>query len=208
MSGCIKCGDTGIRADGTQCDCSVELKMVPPSYLKIPPQYQSVKFDKKLLRKEQQTEYGNFMEKLLRDCTDNNFSFHKNVLVCAPPNSGKTIWSYTACSILYAKGVKTPALMDIVQVRNVLLSYYGYSDEDVSEISNARFAVFKIPMDLPNKFAETILTIIERRVRAGGSTVFLYSGSWQDLQAQDTFGKLKFIVGDGSYNSLSVNSFY
>lgn len=205
---CLKCGGTGITATGEPCDCGVKMKMIIPDSLKVPMQYQGVRFDKMMLRSEQQGAYGTYMEKLLRDCTESFHTFHKNVLICAPPNSGKTIWSYTVQGLLYAKGIKMPEFMDIMQVHSVLLSYYGYTDEEVFSVSNSPLAIFKIPTDLPSKFADTMLTVIERRVRCSGSTIFMYSGSWEDMKAQDTFNKLKYVVGDGSYNSIEVQSFF
>lgn len=205
---CLKCGGTGITATGDVCDCGVKMKVIIPSSLKVPLQYQNVRFDKMLLRSELQGSYGTYMERLLHDCTFNLHSFHKNILICAPPNSGKTVWTYTVCGMLYAKGVRMPEFMDIMQARSILLSYYGYSDADISSISNSSLAIFKIPTDLPNKFADTILALVERRVRCNGSTIFMYSGSWDDMKAQDTFNKLKYVVGDGSYNSIEVKSFF
>ena len=38
------------------------------------------------------------------------------------------------------------------------------------------------------------------------STIFLFSGSQEDLIAQDKFGKFKALLGDGSYNSIEIKS--
>ena len=207
MGMCLKCGNTGIMSNGEPCDCGIREPIVLPTCLNIPVQYQNVRFDRSFLRADLQGTYGNFMEKLLKDCTDNLHSFHKNVLICAPPNSGKTVWVYTLCGLLYARGIVMPDLMDLMQARDILLNYYGTDKDAIIKLSTAQIAVIKIPLDLPNKFPETISTIIERRVRSNCSTIFMYGGSYRDLEAQDKFGKLKPILGDGSYNTLSVNSF-
>ena len=189
--GCLKCGDTGMMANGDTCSCGIQQRIILPDSLKIPVQYQNVRFSKLLVREELRDSYGNYMESLLQECTENLFTFHKNIIICAPPNSGKTVWAYTVCGILYAKNVKMPEILDIMQLWGVMTSYYRSPAELVESVSNARLAVFKIPLDLPSKFIETISTVIERRVRNNSSTIFMYSGRWEDLVAQDTFGKLK-----------------
>lgn len=203
---CIKCGGTGILANGEPCDCGCKEDITLPTCLNVPVQYQGIRFDKSFLPKYLQDDYGNYMEGLIKDCTANVSMFNKNILICAPPNSGKTVFAYTIYGLLFAKGATIPSLMDIMEVREVMMNYYNADYEKIELLSTSKVAVIKIPQDLPIKFAETISTIIERRVRNNCSTIFLYSGSKEDLLAQDKFGKFKAIIGDGSYNSIEVKS--
>lgn len=203
---CLKCGDTGVKANGDVCDCGYMEQIELPTSMSVPSQYQGVRFDKTFLPTYLQDDYGQYVEKLIKDCTQNLSVFNKNILICAPPNSGKTVFAYTVYGLLFAKGQEIPNLMDIMEVREILMNYYNADLDKIELLSTAKLAIIKIPQDLPNKFGETISMIIERRVRNNCTTIFLYSGSQEDLLAQDRFGKFKAIIGDGSYNSIDVKS--
>ena len=203
---CLKCGGTGVRSDGSACDCGVVQKIIIPKYLAIPSQYQSVRFDRSFLSSSLQDSYGSFMEKLVSECVERPNQMNRNLLICAPPNSGKTVFAYTVYGMLYAKGVRTLRFMDIVEARQTLLDYYNTDLEMLELFNQTPIVILKIPMDVPPRFPEIIGTIIERRVRSGHSTIFLYDGTGDDLLAQDRFGKLKSFLGDGSYHSIELKS--
>ena len=208
MAGCLKCGDTGITVLGEVCTCGAKRDFALPLCLNVPVQYQGVRFAIEFIDEELRYTYGEFMRKLLVDCTEHLGQFHKNYIICAPPNSGKTIWAYTVYGLLFAKGVQVPEIMDLMQVREIFLDYYNKDQQELERLSTAPLAVIKLPWDLPNRFPETISTIVERRVRANGSTIFLFDGTQQELLARDTFGKLKLLSGDGSYNSVCIKSWW
>jgi len=203
--GCLKCGGTGILLSGERCDCDVNDNLQLPTSMKVPAQYQDIQFDERLVPGHLDISYGRYMSKLLRECTDKCIPFRRNVLICAPPNSGKTVLAYTVYSILYGRGIAVPELMDIMELRNIMMNPYA-EQEKFEEFSEAQVAFIKIPQDLPNKLAETMSTIVERRVRRSKGTVFLFSGSKEDLIAQDRFGKLRALFGDGAFNSIEVRS--
>lgn len=205
METCIKCCGTGVMANGNPCDCGARDNFKLPIILSIPSQYQGVKFDRTFLPNYLQDGYGSWMESLIHNLTTKT-GYHKNLLICAPPNSGKTIFAYTVYSILSSQGERIPKLIDLMEARDLLLSYYNVDIEEQSLLCTTKVAIIKVPMDLPNKFAETMSTIIERRVRNNGTTVFLYNGTKEDIIAQDRFGKFELLVGDGSYNSVQVTS--
>lgn len=206
---CLSCGGTGIDALGNPCSCGCSKnEVILPTSLKIPMQYQSVKYDKAFIRSELQGTLGVFMERLLENAVSNLYTFHTNYIICAPANSGKTVWAYNLYGRLYAKGIAMPDLMDLMQVRKILLNYYNEDKEQEKLINSAKLMVVKLPQDLPDKFPETISMIIERRVRNNCSTFFLYNGSRKDLLAQDRFGKMKYLEGDGAYNTVCIESFW
>lgn len=207
MGICLKCGGTGIRPDFTRCDCTAGKVIELPYYQNIPMQYQGVKFDRSFLPSKLHGSYGHFMEQLLKDCTDGIGTFYSNILICSPPNSGKTILAYNVYSILRSKGITIPIPMDLLEIHVEMTKYYNSNIEFLDTLSKSRLAFIKIPLDLPNKFPEIMHTIIERRVRYNGATIFLYGGSKYDLLNQDTFGKLDAIIGDGSFNSIKVYSY-
>lgn len=204
---CLKCGGTGYTVHGKKCDCgSVEERVIIPDSIKIPQQYQSIVFSESLLPEYVDVSYKAYMRDLYRECTTCEKWFNRNILICAPPNSGKTVFAYSVIGTLYAKGVVVSDLMDIMEVRELIMAYYGDVRYSKSNIAEAKIVFIKIPQDLPVKLAETMSTIVERRVRHGVGTIFLFSGTKEDLKAQDRFGKLQALIGDGSYNSIEVKS--
>lgn len=203
---CIKCGGTGIDALGNPCSCGINKKIEMPVCLKVPMQYQGLKFNKAFIRKGLPPLYGETLDKILQECIDSFGQFKRNILICAPPGSSKTIWAYTLYSMLFSMGCEIPEIMDLMQCREILLNYYTEDKEALRLLSTAPLAVIKIPWDLPNRFVETVSTIIDRRVRANCSTIFLYNGSKTDLKARDSFGKLSMLEGDGYFNSLKIYS--
>lgn len=205
---CLKCGGTGILASGELCDCGVKTtKLVLPPHMKVPLQYQSIQYNKMFIHRELQPTLGVFMEKLLNDITTDLYSYSKNYIICSPANTGKTVWAYNLYSLLYSKGENMPEILDLMQVREVLLNYFTDNLELLDKVNNAKIMVVRIPMDLPNKFVDTISTIVDRRVRNNCSTIFIYNGTRNDLYAQDRFCKLRFLEGDGSFNTLCIKSF-
>lgn len=206
MNTCIKCGGTHKMLNGQRCDCMIANSFELPVVLDVPIQYQGVKFNKAALPRDMQEDYGPYMMKLYEELLDSR-GIGRNILVCAPPNSGKTVFAYTIYAEMVNQGASVAKLLDLMEVRELLMSYYHDVDrEQLALLSSADVAFIKIPQDLPIKFAEIISTVIERRVRSGGSTIFLFSGSKKDLEAQDRFGKFRALEGDGSYNSLKIYS--
>lgn len=207
MEYCIHCGNTGVLANGESCThCNNLHGLEVPICLAVPTQYQGVRFSANLVQRKLDESYGRYLENIIKECTKDLAHFNKNILICAPPNSGKTVFAYTVFGVLYEQGVTIPEIMDLMEARDILVNYYSESKDKIALLSSAKVAFIKIPQDLPPKFAETMSTIIERRVRNNASTIFLTSCSEEDLVAQDKFNKFKMLVGDGSYNSLEVRS--
>ena len=53
---------------------------------------------------------------------------------------------------------------------------------------------------------DTIALLLDRRVRRGNSTIFIYDGSWSELIYNDKHNVLTNLMGDGYYNTLEVQS--
>lgn len=203
---CLKCSGSGTMGNQQPCpDCMPGIVRNIPIVQGIPVQYQSAKFDKKFLPEKEQAKYGEFMENLLYTIINDSNYYQKNLLICSRPNSGKTVWAYTLIAQLTAKGYEIPNLKDIVEVRQIMSSYDN-KDENILW-STARCAIIKIPRDIQPWLLDSIPTIIERRVRSNGFTIFLYGGTREDLMQADRYEKLKFVVGNGSYNTLKIESF-
>lgn len=206
MRGCLICGDTGYDAFGEPCKaCSSNAESnVLPTLPTIPIQYQGVRFNKTFLPNDMQSEYGTYMEELIERVVKGT-DFYKNILICSRPNSGKTVFAYTVLGMLYNKGIVIPEVRDIIEVRDIMINYYADTDE--TELwSKAKLAIIKIPVDISVHMFDTMSTVVERRVRNNGSTIFLYGGTRKDILAQDRFGRLKSLEGDGSYNSIEIKT--
>ena len=207
MIGCLICGGVPpyLTAFGKPCpNCSKEVVEALPNIPEIPVQYQNVRFDRTFLPENLQDTYGVYMEELI-DKIVKQVGFYKNILICCRPNSGKTVFAYTVFGLLHNKGVRMPIVKDIFEVRDIFVSYYADAEE-VELWSSSKLAIIKIPVDITTKVFDTMSTIVERRVRNNCSTIFLYGGTKKDILAQDKFSKLKYLEGDGSYNSIEIKS--
>lgn len=205
---CLKCNDTGICVDGSKCDCQSHGEIALPVVLEIPAIYQSVEFSANLVPMKMDKSYGIVLQDII-EVVKSKGRYPTNLLICSPPNTGKTVFAYTIYGAQYMRGLPMCEIMDLIEAKELLLSnsYDEKIQANKDKMITCPLAIIKIPLDLPNKFAETMSTILERRVRKGGVTFYLYGGSIYDLQNQDRFGVLKNILRDGSYNSLKVLSY-
>lgn len=202
---CLKCNDTGIQVDGSTCDCDYTKEIELPPIINVPSIYQSVQFSANMVPMTLNRNYGIELEGII-DVIKAKGNYTHNLLICSPPNTGKTVFAYTVYACQYMKHAPMPEIMDLIEARELLMSN-SYNDEIIKEkdrLIGSPLAIVKIPLDLPNKYAETMSTLLERRVRKNGITIFLYGGSIYDLKNQDRFGVLDNIIRDGSYNSLKV----
>lgn len=208
MSKCLKCGGTGITVDGTPCDCRHNGVVDIPVVLEVPSIYQTSEFSASLVPIKMPKTYGLELEDIINVIKSKGKYTH-NVLICSPPNTGKTVFAYTIYRHQYVRGLSMSEVMDLTEARELInsTSYDEHVQIDKNKLITCPVAVIKIPLDLPNKFAETMSTIVERRVRKNGVTIFLYGGTIYDLYNQDKYGVLKNIIRDGSYNSLKVMSY-
>lgn len=205
---CLKCNGTGITVDGSPCDCRASGKVDIPLVLEVPSIYQTAEFAASLVPIKMPRAYGIALEDII-DVIKSKGKYTCNLLICSPPNTGKTVFAYTVFRHQYVKGLPMSEIMDLIEAKELMTSnsYDEYTMRDKDKLITCPVAIIKIPLDLPNKFAETMSTILERRVRKNGVTIFLYGGSVYDLQNQDRFGVLKNIIRDGSYNSIKVMNY-
>lgn len=206
MVKCIKCGDTGIKANGERCDCQagndgLEL----PVILDIPEQYQACYFDVSFLPKKLHDSYGSVLQGIISEIKVSK-AYSKNVLICAPPNSGKSVFAYTIYRIFAQNNLPFSDIYDLNEVKKLMSDIWDV-DGKFKLLIGASLAIIKIPLDLPAKFAETICTVLDLRIRHGGKTIFLYDGSKDDLLAQDKYGRIEDILGDGSYHTVACYSY-
>ena len=203
--GCVRCGNSGIRNDKSICDCEYG-KMRKPKIkiVGIPSQYQNLVFDKDFLNPALPRKYGEFMESLYDEILENILFYQKNHLICMKPNSGKNIWTYSLITAISERGFSVPQLRDIYEVQEILQSGNA---EEIQLYTTSRCCFIKIPRYLQPWMFDVMSIVTERRVRNNGFTIYLYSGSYEELQESDKYGRLKYMVGSGAYNTMLVKSF-
>lgn len=202
---CLKCGGTGIQVDGSNCDCVDRDYVNTPIVLEIPSIYQTAEFSAMLVPVKMPRLYGIELEDIINVIKSKGRYTH-NLLICSPPNTGKTVFAYTVYKHQYLHGIPMSELMDLIEVKE-LLNSNSYDDSVMrakDKLITSPVSIVKIPLDLPSKFAEIMSTYLERKVRKNGIVIYLYGGSISDLQNQDRYGVLKNLIRDGSYNSIKV----
>ena len=205
--GCLKCGGDGFMLNGEPCPICGGNKESIPIFEDVPIRYQGLKFDKDFLPQGMSDYYGKFMEELRDEIVRNASTFQRNTLICCRPNCGKSVWAYNLYSVLRGGGISIPPIRDIIEVKDILSS--ALDDIELAKgYTNDRFAIIKIPRHVTADMLDAMQFIIERRVGHNGCTIFLYSGTKEDLKKQDYFGKMKYITGTGAFNSIKVESFY
>lgn len=207
--GCLKCGGTGIDIDGNICECVVvdaEQSNNLPELLEVPDAYRGNRFSRHMISSDMISAYGAFLESTLKDIICNVFDI--NMIICSPPNRAKTVFAYNVYSLLKNKGMNIPEVMDIIQVRDIMNKPTKETLSLLDKINNSRYAIFRIPMDLPYNFASIISNIVTRRVSAGGKTIFISNNSKAMLLSNDKTGRLVHMLGDGSYQTLKVCDYF
>ena len=204
---CMICGGSGFKTGmRVPCPvCSKEQKLIVPVFNEVPVQYQGVRFSKDFLPDGYAEEYGVFMEELLENIVNNFSMFQRNILICARPNCGKSVWCYSLYSEIKSKGYDAVPLKDIFEVKD-LLNGKGDLDE-ARALSTSRIVTIKLPRTLEAWVFDYMSMLVNRRVRSNGSTIFFYDGLYEDVENQDVFGKMKYIKGNGSFNTIEVKSF-
>lgn len=207
MGYCPKCGNTGVRLDGTPCDCQLPTDTIYADLvgLDIPDQYQGVRFSRALVPLDCGDSYCKTLEELHQQITTLQLS-NQNVCICAPPMHGKTIWAYSCIQNLFRQRLPVVPLWDVLELRRMMYDYdMGRSDS--ANYYDVKYLFLKIPAEVTHQVRATIATIIDRRVRKGHSTFFIYNGTWSTLTFGDEQGTLKGLQGDGSFSSVKVYSY-
>ena len=116
MGYCPKCGNTGVRLDGTPCDCQLPTDTIYADLigLDLPDQYQGVRFSRALVPLDCGDSYGKVLEELHKQITTLQLS-NQNVCVCAPPMHGKTIWVYSCIQNLFRQRIPVVPLWDVLE---------------------------------------------------------------------------------------------
>ncbi|MDR1523179.1 MAG: hypothetical protein LBS29_04445 [Endomicrobium sp.] len=204
MSYCDLCGDTGLLLDGSVCECRSGIDSVYDSvdYVDIPEQYRDLMFNKALVTQAYGDIYVNYLNKLYEDISSTRFKF-KNVIVCSKPGSSKTILAYSCISNLFRKKIKVCKLYDVLEISSLL----SVANMEYRLIVSVPYLFVRVPMSSEDTMFANMAVLVDKRVRNGASTIFLYNGVWNSLAAKDTYKQFCNLQGDGSFCSVKVDSF-
>lgn len=207
MDYCPKCGNTGITIEGDPCTCKLPTDSIYGDLvgIDIPPQYQGLRFAPQLVPIDCGSTYAHKLEELHQGITTLQLQ-HQNICMCSPAAHAKTVWAYSCIQNLFRQKVPIVALYDVMEIRRVMFNF------DVGRCASPDFydvpyLFARIPAEVTHQVRTTVATLVDRRVRRGMSTIFLFNGSWRTLTYGDDSGILKGMQGDGSFASLKVYNY-
>lgn len=212
MKYCAVCGGCGITLKGEVCQCQLNVKQFYDAVgrIDIPPTYQGRVFNKVILSHTMPADYGNYLQEIYDNVTTLRWKNH-NVMICSPPGTGKTTLAYSAIEQLFRKGISTLTLFDIFELKKIAMDYDcgrkpAYDVETPEDLVKAPYLFVRVPRVTNFDAYDTIAYILDKRVRRGGSTFFLYNGKWEDLIAMDKYKVVSSLKGDGSCNTLDCRT--
>lgn len=212
MSYCIKCGNTGIDINGNPCSCRVNVQSFydTVSCLDVPEQYRGIAFNKSLVPKDLDESYANFLQSIYDKIYTGKWLNH-NVVIASPVGHSKTILAYSCLEVLFRNGIETFPVYDILEIKRILMDMdmcrkQLYEIENPELIMTVPILFVKLPRVATWEIYDTLTMLLDRRVRRGNSTLFLYDGSWFELAQNDKRSILTGLIGDGAYGTLEVKS--
>lgn len=201
MDYCPKCGNSGLLPSGDACDCRYarvgDLYQSLGECVDIPAQYQGLQFNSALLPKHLDASYINFMQTLYEQIITQRLKYH-NYVICSPPSSGKTILSYACLEHLYRRGQEIYPVKDVLEIRKEM--------ETEPRLYSVPYIFVRIQPELSFQVYATIATLLDRRVRSGTSTIFLYNGTWENLIFADNRNLVSHLQGNGAYCTVEVKT--
>lgn len=211
---CPKCGNSGLDINNNPCDCEwrAESFYETVSCMDIPEQYRGILFDRFLLPKDVPDTYGEYMQKLHDSILDRKVRAH-NYCICSPVAHGKTIMAYSCIEQLFRIGVPTFPIFDVLEIKRILMDI-DFCRQPFHEVTNPEnlykspYLFVKIPRVVTWEVLDTMVLILDRRVRRNNSTIFLFEGTWDQLMLRDKNSVFTALRGDGTYNTVEVSSWY
>lgn len=214
MSYCPLCMNTGVDINNEPCSCRFNAKSFYESVscLDIPEQYRGIRFSKLLVSKDMPESYAEYLESIHDSITTNRWKNH-NLCLCSPTARSKTILAYSCMESLFRYGNITFPVFDVLELKRIMLDMdlnrkQLYEVENPENLFTAPIVFIKVPRVTTWEVFDTMVTILDRRTRRGNSTIFIYDGSWEQLIKVDKMNVLTGLLGDGSYNSIEVKTWF
>lgn len=215
MKYCAKCGNSGfLLPDNRPCDCrlNVENFFSTVVCLDIPEQYQGMVFTPSLISLEMGDAYRNFMTSLHESIVSMKYR-HKNMVICSPAATSKSVLAYCTIQELFRRDVETFPLYDIHEIKRILTDMdfnrkQTYDVKDPEKLLTVPYLFVRIPTYLTTETYDIIAMLLDRRVRRGNSTIFLYNGSWESMTRLDNMKIMASLLGDGSYGTIENKTWW
>lgn len=209
---CPDCCGEGIDIDGNVCHCRVNVKSFydTVSCLDIPDQYRGIAFNSALLPTDMPESYPRFMQEVHDTIVAGKWQ-NRNVVIASPIGHGKTILAYSCIEVLFRNGLPTFPLYDLLEIKRMLTDMdlcrkQLYEIESPESIVTVPVLFVKIPRITSWEVYDIFSMLLDRRVRRGNSTIFIYDGTWQQFVYNDKNDIAKGLVGDGTYNTVEIKS--
>lgn len=213
---CEFCGGTHVLPAGGACPHCIDDTVfeITDYCLTIPHDYRGVQFNREALPDDLGEEYKATLDKVYKRVIDIKNS-RRNYLIASPAKHGKSILCYSAIQILYQQHIPTFPLLDIGEMRRLMidmeLGSTSYVLEDMDAVPafiyTAPILFVRIPNMITFTTIDTILTLLDRRTRRSNATVFIYNGCIEEINKIDKYNKLKSLFIDGTSGTLIVKSF-
>lgn len=207
---CPDCMNTGLDIDNNPCKCRFNAQSFyeTVSCLTIPPQYRGIRFNKLLVPKDVHESYAKSLQDIYDGVVNCNFE-NRNVVIASPINHSKTVLAYSCIEALFRRGIPTFPVYDLLEIKRIILDMdlgreQFYDVENPETLYTVPVLFVKIPRVTDWAVFDTFATLLDRRVRRGNSTIFLYDGVWNFLVNSDKSGTLAGLMGDGTYNTVEV----
>lgn len=209
---CPKCGGTGVLLDGSPCDCKLHIDTLFDGVecLEIPEAYRGIKFSALSLPTALGYSYSSYMNMAYEQIVSLRWKC-KNAIICAPAQSGKSVFAFSAIQELFRKEIEVFPLFDILEIKRIMtdIEYnkpQSLGVENPMSLYTAPYVFAYMPPITNYDAYDTAAMLIARRTRRGNSTILLYSGTWNQLVYNDSKKSLKGLEGNGSLTTLEVNS--
>lgn len=211
---CPVCGGSGTKLDGTPCGCRMthELFTSELSMLDIPEQYQGIRFNRDAVDITMGTGYADYLYQLFGDVVSMKLK-NKNILICSPKATSKTVMAYAAIQELFRRSIPTFPVYDLLEIRRMTVDMdlgrkSKYTQENPEDMLTVPYLFVKIPEFANNDIFGTLSILLDRRTRRNGCTIVLYDGSLKRLKDLDYRHIIESLDKDGSYGTLSCKSFW
>lgn len=212
MKYCPICGNFGITPFGDPCTCGINADPFSEeiSCLDIPEQYRGISFTDVLVPKDIDNSYRRYLADVHLKVTTGRWQSH-NVVIASPIGHSKTILAYSCIQSLFKNGSPTFPLYDVLELKRIMVDMdlcrnQIYDVENPELIVTVPVLFVRIPRITEWEIYNTISLILDRRVRRGNSTIFLYNGTWNQLIRSDKNDILSGLMGDGNFSTLEVKS--
>lgn len=212
---CPKCGGSGITPKGDVCTCRNAQHAFGEGVcsLDIPRQYSGKTFNPRLVPGDCGPAYQTFLSHIHNDTIALKI-LNYNCLICSPISHAKTVCAYSALEALFRKNIPTFPVCNIMEIRHILRDFDNGVTGDyqfetpASNLMTAPYIFIKIPIILTWEVYPTIADILDRRVRRGLSTFFLYDGYIDEIKKYDKNKIVESLTGNGSYFTIDIHNFY